>query len=101
MKTKILSPERHRPGVGRLLAGEQAQQGGFPRSVDADQRHPLSPVDLERKTGEDLDRAVALGEAPCAQDRPAAAGGLGKADVHAPSRKIRSGIAGFDVSGCD
>ena len=38
------------PGIGRQLAGEQAQQGGFPGAVAAEQRQPFARFHGERST---------------------------------------------------
>ena len=61
-----------RPGIGRLDAGEQPQQRGLARAVEAEHDHARTPVDGQVDAGEHLQRPVVLGQALGHQRRAAA-----------------------------
>ena len=69
--------ELDRAGGGRFRAGEQLDERGFARAVDADQRHAVAALDGEADVVEDALFAVALGQASASTTVRPEGGGCG------------------------
>src|SRR5213592_3745083 len=75
-------PKLKRAGVGLALPGEDAEQRGLARAVEAHDQEAVLALDSERHVAKDERAAVSLGEARAMKDDAAAARRLGKADLH-------------------